>query len=65
MQTTRFSAKPPNDLLEADITFATAEDFVKFPPTCPTVYVTYRFDREKVHMLTSWMPKGGKVVIYG
>lgn len=64
MQTTRFSAKPPDDMLEADITFAAAEDFVKFPPTCPVVYVTYKFDKEKLHMLTSWMPKSGKVVIY-
>jgi hypothetical protein len=64
MQATRFSAKPPDDLLEADITFATAEDFVKFPPTCSAVYVTYKFDKEKLHMLTSWMQRSGRVIIY-
>lgn len=64
MQTTKFSASPPDDLLEADFTFATAEDFVRFPPVCPIVYVTYGFEKEKLHMLTSWMPRGGKVVIY-
>lgn len=64
MQAARFSAKPPDDLLEANITFATADDFVKSPPVCPVVYVTYAFDREKLHMLTSWMAKGSKVVIY-
>lgn len=64
MQELKFSAKPPEDILEADITFATADDFVRIPPTCPTVYVTYKFEREKLHMLTSWMPKNGVVVEY-
>lgn len=64
MLSLRFSAKAPDDLLEADITFATAEDFVRFPPVCPVVYVTYTFNKEKLYMLTSWMPKNGKVVIY-
>ena len=64
MQSVKFSARPPDDLLEADFTFATVDDFVKFPPVCPVVYVTYVFDREKLHMLTSWMPKNGRVIIY-
>lgn len=64
MQSVEFSAKPPDDLLEANFTFATAEDFVRFPPVCPVVYVTYGFEKEKLHMLTSWVPKGGRVVIY-
>lgn len=65
MQSLRFTATAPDDLLEADVTFATAEDFVRIPPMCRTVYVTYEFEREKLHMLTSWMPTGGSVVIYG
>ena len=64
MQSAKFSAKPPDDLLEANFTFATADSFVRFPPVCPVVYVTYAFDREKLHMLTSWMPKSGRIVIY-
>ncbi len=64
MQSMAFSAKSPDDLLEADVTFATADDFVKIPPVCPTVYVTYAFEREKVHMLTSWLPRNGLVVVY-
>lgn len=64
MQSMTFSATFPDDLLEADVTFATADDFVRIPPVCPTVYVTYGFEREKLHMLTSWMPRGGLVVIY-
>lgn len=65
MQSLRFTAIPPDDLLEADLTFATAEDFVRIPPVCRTIYVTYGFEKEKLHMLTSWMPKGGLVVMYG
>lgn len=64
MQGMTFSAKLPDDLLEADVTFATADDFVRMPPVCPTVYVTYDFEREKLHMLTSWVPRGGLVVVY-
>ena len=64
MQAMTFSARPLDDLLVADVTFATADDFVRVPPVCPTVYVTYSFEREKLHMLTSWMPRGGLVVVY-
>lgn len=64
MQNLSFSAKPPDDLLEADITFAQADDFVEVPPQCSTIYVTYHFKLEKLHMLTSWMPMGALVVIY-
>lgn len=65
MQTLRFSAKPPHDLLDADVTFAVAEDLVRVPPVCRTIYVTYEFDKEKLYMLTSWLPKGSTVIIYG
>lgn len=65
MRQLRFTAKPPEDMLEADVTFATADDFVRNPPDCQTVYVTHGFEHEKLHMLTSWMPRNGVVVIYG
>lgn len=65
MRQLSFTAKVPQDLLEADITFATADDFVRSPPDCRVVYITYDFEREKLHMLTSWMPRNGVVVIYG
>lgn len=65
MRQLTFTAKTPEDLLEADITFATADDFLRNPPDCRVVYVTYRFEREKLHMLTSWMPRNGVVVMYG
>jgi hypothetical protein len=64
MQGVTFTCKPPDDLLEADITFASADDFVRVPPVCRCVYVTYGFEREKLHMLTAWMPRNSLVVIY-
>lgn len=64
MQSLSFTSKAPDDQLEADITFATADDFVRIPPVCHCIYVTYEFEREKLHMLTSWMPRNGLVVIY-
>ena len=64
MQNLHFTAKPPTDLLEADVTFAIANDFVKIPPVCRTLYVTYPFATEKLHLLTSWMPRNSVVVIY-
>lgn len=64
MQRVTFSATPPEDMLIADVTFATADDFLRTPPDCHTVYVAYDFEREKLHMLTSWMPTNGIVVIY-
>ena len=63
MQNLSFTSKPPNDLLEADVTFATADDFVRIPPVCGCIYVTYDFEREKLHMLTAWMPRNSLVVI--
>ncbi|HUS26262.1 MAG TPA: hypothetical protein VMY99_02855 [Nevskiaceae bacterium] len=65
MRQLKFTAKVPEDVFEADITFATADAFVRNPPDCRMVYITYNFEREKLHMLTSWMPKNGVVVIYG
>ncbi len=65
MRQLRFTAKAPEDLLEADITFATASDFVRTPPDCRIVYITYSFECAKLHMLTSWMPRNGVVVMYG
>lgn len=60
-----FSAKLPEDfLLTADITFATANDLLLKAPECRTMYITYGFSKEKLHLITSWMPRGGVVIIY-
>jgi hypothetical protein len=64
MQNLRFSAKRPEDYLDADVTFATAEDLIRAAPICRTAYITYDIGKKNLHMLTSWMPEGGVVVIY-
>jgi hypothetical protein len=64
MQNLTFSAKVADDVLEADVTFALADDFLRISPLCSTLYATYPFAREKLHMLASWMPKNGVVVEY-
>lgn len=64
MQGLTFTSRAPDDLLEADVTFAVADDFVRVPPVCRCVYVTYTFEREKLYMLTAWMPRNSLVVIY-
>lgn len=64
MQNMTFTAKMPNDFLEADVTFATDDDFVRVPPACNNIFITCSFEREKLHMLTAWMPRNGVVIIY-
>jgi hypothetical protein len=64
MQRLSFTSRTPTDPLEADVNFATADDFVRVPPVCSTLYVTYDFEREKLHLLATWMPKRGVVVAY-
>jgi len=64
MQGLRFSAKQPQDYLETDVTFATADDLIKAAPICRTAYITYDVGKEKQHMLTSWMPPGSVVIMY-
>jgi hypothetical protein len=64
MQATRFTARPPREFLTADITFATANYLTRLAPDCKTMYITYDFPKEKLHIITSWMPRNGAVVIY-
>lgn len=64
MENLRFSAKRPQDYLDAAVTFATADDLIKTAPICRTAYITYDIGMEKLHLLTSWMPEGGVVVVY-
>lgn len=59
-----FTAQPPEDILQANITIATANDLVCAYPECHFAFVTYEFPREQLHMLTVWMPPGGVVIIY-
>jgi hypothetical protein len=64
MQNLSFSARRPKDYLEADVTFATADDLLGATPICRTAYIAYEIEKEKLHLLTAWMHEGGVVVIY-
>lgn len=64
MQSMTFTAKPPIDEPQADVLFATIDDFLRWPPQCKTMYVTCAVELEKVHMVTSWMVRHGLVVVY-
>lgn len=64
MRQLTFSFTFSNFELEADVTFATADELAEMPPVCQTLYVTYDFERTKLHLLTSWLPLHSLVVIY-
>ena len=64
MQGLSFTCKLPDDLLEADVTFGTVDDFIRVAPVCTCAYITYSFEREKIYMVTAWMPRDSLVVIY-
>lgn len=64
MQRVTFTAKAPYDILGSGVTFATVDDFLRFAPDCHTMYVTGSIPKDRLHLITSWMPKDGIVVIY-
>lgn len=59
-----FSATPPHDLLEADVTFATLQDYLRVPPICQIIYIAQDIDRLDLHKITSWMPSRSLIIIY-
>ncbi len=65
MKQVTFASRVPDDFLEADVTFATAGDFVRMPPMCQYVFITCDVEPVRLHMLTSWLPENAEVVIYG
>jgi len=64
MRTTSFTAKDPADEPLAYVSFATVEQFIASPPQCATFYITEPIPKLSQHMLVSWMPRNGRVVIY-
>lgn len=65
LQRVTFTAKLPVYDPQADVSFATTEQFLQAPPICCTVYITCGIERHELYLLTSWMPPGGLVVSYG
>lgn len=65
-QHVRFSSKPPeDDLLDAGITFMKASDCVRVAPVCRILCVICEVPREKLYLMTAWIPKGSRVILYG
>lgn len=60
-----FTIEPPIYDPQADVCFATAEQFLQAPPICQTLYITYKIERHEQYMLAAWMPPRGLVVLYG
>jgi hypothetical protein len=65
MRNISFTAQNPADDPVAFISFATVEQFRLFPPMCSTLYVIGSAEKIDQHMLTSWMPRNSRVVVYG
>jgi hypothetical protein len=64
MQEISFAAYDPADDPVSYISFATSRRFALFPPICTTLYIIEPLEKIELHMITSWMPPGGLVVIY-
>lgn len=64
LQTMVFSMKATNEPSRKDVIFATADELARVAPACSTLFVTYDFPREQLHLMTSWMPSSCLVVIY-
>ena len=65
MQSLRFSARPPEEELSTDVSFATPAQLLAWAPVCHTMYVTCEVTKEDLYRITAWMVRGGLVVIYG
>jgi hypothetical protein len=64
MGTISFTAQNPADNPIAFVSFATVEQFRLFPPVCSTLYIIDPTEKIDRHILTSWMPRNSRVVIY-
>jgi len=64
MQTISFTAKNPADEPLANVSFATVEQYINLPPQCATLYITEPIPKLSQHMIVSWMPRSGWVVVY-
>lgn len=65
MQSMKFTAKWPTDDYPADVSVATIEQLLQWPPeaNCRTLYVTCAVTNEQLHLITAWMAKKSLLVI--
>ena len=64
MRDLKFTAKTPADF-DADVVFATADDFVRLNSVYRFIYITHDLEHKKMNMLTAWMPRAAVMVVYG
>ena len=60
-----FTSVPPIEEPQQKVQVATIEQFIQWPPQCQTMFVTYPVEKAQLHLVTSWMPAYGLVIIYG
>ena len=58
----KFTTQYPPDEHPGDIYLATVDQLLRWAPDCRTMYVTCDIEREQLHLITTWMPKGSLVV---
>jgi hypothetical protein len=64
MQNVSFTAQDPSADPVALVSFATVQQFRLFPPMCATLYVVGPIEKIDQYMLTSWMPRNSRVIVY-
>lgn len=63
MHNLKFTIGYPPDDYPGDVCLATVEQLLRWAPDCRTMYITCEVEREQLHLITAWMPKGSLVVI--
>jgi hypothetical protein len=63
MQNLDFTMHYPPDDYPGDVYIATVEEILRWPPVCRTMYVVCNVEREKLYLITAWMPRESLVVI--
>jgi hypothetical protein len=64
MQRLSFTSKFLDELPGNSVIFATADDLIRKPPTCSTLYITSELTSEQFHLITSWLREESVVVMY-
>jgi len=59
-----FSADLLHSSVAADVTIATADEFLLAPPICRIMYVTYALSNVRLRQITGFMPEQALVVLY-
>lgn len=64
MRQCTFATTPPIQESSAWVVIATAKQFLAWPPVCQAMYITCPISSRDRHLITSWMPRYGTVIMY-